>query len=953
MTLESILEDLIDAIHELTKTLKELKSEVSPISPESPVTPSTPSKPSITQTPSPTQTKLLLVGHDVIIEKTPKAKALADFVQRFAKLNRASRDVLVFTIDRLSLWKAAERHTPDEVIEFLKLNAKSPPPDSLKRWIFRTMSMWDQLRIKSMENFDYLEAADEKLMDRILSMREVKSHIFRRLTPTTARIIQGHRGELKQALLEKGYPIKDLGRYEEFPPLKYELKPEVTQDPRYQAYQKEAVEEFLKYGSGTIVLPGGSGKCVAKGTLIDTALGLIPVEEIRPKTFTISYDRGLGTTLQKEISAFYDMGDSDTVIVETALGSRIEVTPEHPLLTPTGWKKAQELKIGDYVAILMNTPFPLKPPKITIPVYNRNPHATTLRTDIILPRYMNEDLAFITGLILAEGPATKVRKNSLYVCNVNSKLLQDFKEKVHRVFGYKTRSREYPNTFGGTLKYEFIHSAIICHYMISSGLVKLEGKENLEVPSLILKSPRNIVKQFIRGFFLGDGSLYQSGKDSWEIELSAKSEKLIRQLQIILFKFGIVSRVCSRNQRTHWRLLIYDNQHVKKFCDVFNIPAPKLKLPDIKFSDRLVWVRVKKISKGKAKVYDVTVEGTHSFVANGFISHNTVIAVMVAAKLQAPTLVLVTRAEIAEQFKKEFLTKTTISSYNVACIHGQSRDRTVKPITICTYQIASSGSLARELWNRKWGLVVYDESQHIPGKIWSRTTRIQAIRRLGLTATPIREDKQEKLIFSLIGPGVYEKGWVEMAEEGFIAKAKAYEVLVDMPERIARRYSHTTDEREKYILASTNPGKLPIVKKLLQKHEDDKVLILGYYVQGALELGKKLGIPVIYGEVSAKQRHTLYNKFRNGEIKRLILTSVGEEGVDLPDANVLIEVCGLYGSRMQMGQRFGRILRPKKKGSIFYEIVSRGTMEEDFSQKRRAFLISKGYEFSSLEVNEL
>jgi len=588
---KGVLEDLVNAIHELTKAIKELKLEVLPISPQSPVIPSAPSKPSISPAPSPTQPKLLLVGHDVIIEKTPKAKTLADFVQRFAKLNRASRDVLVFTIDRLSLWKAAERHTADEVIEFLKLNAKSPPPDSLKRWISRQMSMWDQLHIKSKENFDYLEAADEKLMDRILSMREVKSHIFRRLTPTTARIIQGHRGELKQTLLEKGYPIKDLGRYEEFPPLKYELKPEVTQDPRYQAYQKEAVEEFLKYGSGTIVLPGGSGK--------------------------------------------------------------------------------------------------------------------------------------------------------------------------------------------------------------------------------------------------------------------------------------------------------------------------------------------------------------------------TVIAVMVAAKLQAPTLVLVTRAEIAEQFKKEFLTKTTISSYNVACIHGQSRDRTVKPITICTYQIASSGSLARELWNRKWGLVVYDESQHIPGKIWSRTTRIQAIRRLGLTATPIREDKQEKLIFSLIGPGVYEKGWVEMAEEGFIAKAKAYEVLVDMPERIARRYSHTTDEREKYILASTNPGKLPIVKKLLQKHEDDKVLILGYYVQGALELGKKLGIPVIYGEVSAKQRHTLYNKFRNGEIKRLILTSVGEEGVDLPDANVLIEVCGLYGSRMQMGQRFGRILRPKKKGSIFYEIVSRGTMEEDFSQKRRAFLISKGYEFSSLEVNEL
>jgi len=220
---------------------------------------------------------------------------------------------------------------------------------------------------------------------------------------------------------------------------------------------------------------------------------------------------------------------------------------------------------------------------------------------------------------------------------------------------------------------------------------------------------------------------------------------------------------------------------------------------------------------------------------------------------------------------------------------------------------------------------------------------------LGLTATPVREDKQEKLIFSLIGPAVYEKGWLEMAEEGFIARAKAYEILVDMPMRIARRYSHSVDEREKYILASTNPGKLPVIKKLLEKHADDKVLILGYYVQGALELGKKLGIPVIYGEVPPRKRDKLYQSFRRGEINRLILTSVGEEGVDLPDANVLIEVCGLYGSRMAMGQRFGRILRPKEEGAVFYELVSRGTTEQDFSLKRRQFLISKGYEFEEID----
>ena len=534
----------------------------------------------------PTQTpKLMIVGHDIVIEKGPKAKPIAEFVQKFTKLDRASEDVLIFNINRLSLWKAAEKHTPDEVIEFLKQHAKSPPSDSLKRWISRTMSMWDSLKIVAANGYNVLEAADEKLLDRVLSMREVKSHIFRRLTPTTARITSGHRGHLKQVLIEKGYPVKDLGLYEEFEPIKIELKPEVMKDPRYGAYQKEAVEEFLRYGAGTIVLPGGAGK--------------------------------------------------------------------------------------------------------------------------------------------------------------------------------------------------------------------------------------------------------------------------------------------------------------------------------------------------------------------------TVIAMMAAASLNAPTLVLATRAQICEQFKREFLSKTRVSSYNISCIHGGSRDRTIKPITICTYQIARS---LTGLWKRQWGLVIYDESQHIPSPIWSKTSRIQATRRLGLTATPVREDKQEKLIFSLIGPAVFEKGWMEMAEEGYISKAKAYEILVDMPDRIARRYAHTMDERQKYILASTNPGKLPVIKRLLEKHAQDKVLIIGYYVQGAVELAKKLGIPVIYGEVPPRRRNMLYQKFRKGEIGKLILTSVGEEGVDLPDANVLIEVCGLYGSRMQMGQRFGRILRPKEEGSIFYELVSRGTTEQDFSEKRREFLISKGYSFEEVGV---
>lgn len=562
--------------------------------------PSTPSRvqPSEELVPSPQvepvkeEKPLMIVGHDLVIERKSETKPVVDLVQKFSRLNRASKDVLIFNINRLSLWKAAERLTSFEVLDFLRRHAKSKPSDSLKRWISRTMSEWGSLKIVSEDNYEVLEAVDEKVLDRVLAIREVKNHIFRKVGPTRARIIKGkgqHRGALKQILIEKGYPVKDLGRYEEFEPLRFELKPEVMKDRRYQEYQREAVESFLKYGAGTIVLPGGSGK--------------------------------------------------------------------------------------------------------------------------------------------------------------------------------------------------------------------------------------------------------------------------------------------------------------------------------------------------------------------------TVIAVVVAAKLKAPTLVLATRSEICEQFKREFLEKTTISPYHVSVIHGQTpaSKRVIKPITITTYQMAT-GALSSRLWNRKWGLVVHDESQHVPARIWSRTSRIQTIRRLGLTATPIREDKQEKLIFSLIGPPVFERGWLEMAEEGFIARAKAYEILVDMSQKYARRYTHSTNERERYILASTNPGKYAVIGQLLEKYKDDKLLILGYYVQGALEIGKKFDVPVIHGEVSHRERHRLYDQFRKGEIKRLVLTSVGEEGVDLPSAKVLIEVCGLYGSRMAMGQRFGRILRPKEGVSVFYELVSRGTSEQDFSEKRRQFLIGKGYEFEEVQA---
>jgi len=524
----------------------------------------------------------MLVGHDIILPKIADSDKLANFLSVFTKLDRASEDVMIFNINRLSLWKAAERYTPDEIIDFLKKNAKTPPKDSLKNWISQVMSSYGLLKIAAENSYDILESTDDKILDRVLAIRDIKNHVFRRLSPTRARIIKGHRGLIKQHLLELGFPVKDLGRYEEFEPIRILFKPTFKAHPD----QEEALKQFLRYGAGTIIMPAGTGK--------------------------------------------------------------------------------------------------------------------------------------------------------------------------------------------------------------------------------------------------------------------------------------------------------------------------------------------------------------------------TIIGIMATVKLKAPTLILATRAQICEQFKREFLDKTTVNSWDINVIHGGSYSKEIKPITITIYQSAT-GNIARKLWSQKWGLIIYDEAQHVPSKIWSKTAHIQAVRRLGLTATPVREDAQEKMIFSLIGPPLVDKGWLEMAQKGRIAKARAYEVLVDMPKGYWAKYQRGS-EHEKIVLASSNPEKLDVIEKLLSKHRGDKVLILGYYVAGAVEISKKLDIPIIYGKTPHQERNKLYNDFRNGKLTKLVLTSVGEEGVDLPEAKIAIEVCSLYGSRMKTGQRFGRILRPKEKEAVFYELVSRGTIEQDFSERRREFLISKGYEFTQLEI---
>ena len=532
---------------------------------------------------------LYILGHDVVVPRLNGFKDIANRVQRFGKLDKASDDVAVYRLSRFSLWKAAQQGmTPDEVVDFLKKHSRSPPKASLRNWVARTMSLWGAVRIVGEEDYNVLEAADEATMTRIRSIKELNRHLYRQLSPTRWRIVNGRRAIVKRLLIDRGYPVKDLGLIEEFEPIKIDLKPELTPWP----VQAEALERFVEAQNGVVIAPPGTGK--------------------------------------------------------------------------------------------------------------------------------------------------------------------------------------------------------------------------------------------------------------------------------------------------------------------------------------------------------------------------TVIAVMATVHFKAPTLVLTTRAQICEQFKREYLKWTTISSYSISVIHGGSRDSTVKPITIVTYQTASGSKkrAAREIWKRSWGLIVFDEVQHCPATIWRKTTEeIQAVRKIGLTATPVREDKKERDIFSLIGPPIVDVGWLEMAEEGVIAEAEVYEVLVGMSPSTRARY-HKASDWEKVLITSMNPLKVKAVREILEKHVDDPALIIGFYVDGAEEMGKALGVPVITGDTTTTNRDSLYQAFRQGEIKRLVLTSVGEEGINLPNARVGINICGLYGSRMGFSQRFGRILRPKEGAAYFYELATEGTVEQEYSERRREYLVSKGYDFDTIDMTE-
>lgn len=329
----------------------------------------------------------------------------------------------------------------------------------------------------------------------------------------------------------------------------------------------------------------------------------------------------------------------------------------------------------------------------------------------------------------------------------------------------------------------------------------------------------------------------------------------------------------------------------------------------------------------------------------------TVVGIGAMHALQTQTLVLTTNTVALRQWKNEVLDKTTLTEEQIGEYSGDSKE--IRPVTIATYQVLTyrktkdSPFVHFSLFDEgNWGLIVYDEVHLLPAPVFRATASLQARRRIGLTATLVREDGREEDVFSLIGPKKYDVPWKVLEKQGWIAQAICHEIRVPLLDEERYRYA-ISDKRTKFRIASTNPLKDKLCEKLVKKHMADNVLIIGQYLDQLRELAELFKAPIITGRTGTKERERLYGAFRSGEEKLLIVSKVANFAVDLPDANVAIQVSGTFGSRQEEAQRLGRVLRPKSEGRIaqFYSLVSRDTCDQDFSVKRQLFLTEQGYRY--------
>ena len=371
--------------------------------------------------------------------------------------------------------------------------------------------------------------------------------------------------------------------------------------------------------------------------------------------------------------------------------------------------------------------------------------------------------------------------------------------------------------------------------------------------------------------------------------------------------------------------------------------------------------------KDTVEVRDYQKDSVDAFLSSGGYgtivlpcgSGKTIVGIETAVRLKTNTLILCPNVSSVHQWIRELLDKTTLTEDQIGEYSGEKK--TIKPVTVCTYQVltyTTKNEKSEEtdpvyphfslFSDNNWGLVIYDEVHMLPAPVFRITAELQSIYRLGLTATLIREDGREDEVFSLVGPKRYDTPWAELTQKGYIAKAYCHEVRIPLPHTLELEYALAT-KKDKYRIASQNPLKIKVAQEILKNHQGESIIIIGQYLEQLQVFKEHFGYPMITGSTSNKKRDELYDKFRRGEEKVMIVSKVANFAVDLPDASVAIEISGSFGSRQEEAQRLGRILRPKARDSHFYTIVTEYSQEEEFASNRQKFLSEQGYSYSIIK----
>ncbi|WP_267207796.1 DNA repair helicase XPB [Corynebacterium sp. Marseille-P8863] len=335
----------------------------------------------------------------------------------------------------------------------------------------------------------------------------------------------------------------------------------------------------------------------------------------------------------------------------------------------------------------------------------------------------------------------------------------------------------------------------------------------------------------------------------------------------------------------------------------------------------------------------------------------TIVGAASMAQAQTTTLILVTNTVAGRQWRDELLRRTSLTPNEIGEYSGEKKE--IRPVTIATYQVVTRKTKgeyrALELFDsRDWGLIIYDEVHLLPAPVFRMAADLQSRRRLGLTATLVREDGREDDVFSLIGPKRYDAPWKELEMAGYIATAECVEVRTALTQEERLTYA-TAETRERYRLAACSKGKLGAVDKLLAQHEGQQTLIIGAYVDQLEELAARIDAPLVDGKTSTKQREQTFQAFRDGEVSTLVVSKVANFSIDLPEAAVAIQVSGTFGSRQEEAQRLGRLLRPKHDGTeaVFYTVVARDTLDAEYAVHRQRFLAEQGYAYRLVDAADL